>query len=131
MTLLRPRRLASLAAVTAGALAVALPAAADAHSAAAAKPKTKTTVVKVTAGKPSEYHFTLSKTKVKAGKVEFKITDKGKLPHTFSIAGKTTKAIAPGKSATLTVKLKKGTHTYKCTMPGHAAKGMKGKLKVT
>lgn len=128
MTLSTRRTLASLAAVSAGALAVALPAAADAHPAAATK---KTTVVKVTEGKPSEYRFTLSKTKVKAGKVEFKVTDKGKLPHTFSIDGKTTKALTHGKSAKLTVKLKKGTYTYKCTMPGHAAKGMKGKLKVT
>jgi uncharacterized cupredoxin-like copper-binding protein len=126
MTLFKPRRLASLAAVSASVLAVALPAAADARPAA-----TKTTVVKVTAGKPSEYKFTLSKTRVKAGKVEFKVTNKGKLAHSFSIAGKATKAIAPGKTARLTVKLKKGSYTYKCTIPRHAAMGMKGTLKVT
>lgn len=124
--MLRSRSLASLAAASAGLLAVALPAAADARPAAS-----KTTVVKVTAGKPSEYRFTLSQTKVKAGKVEFKITNKGQLPHTFSIAGKTSKALTHGGSTTLTVKLKKGSYMYKCTMPGHVAKGMKGMLKVT
>jgi plastocyanin len=119
-------RSAALAAVSAGLLAGPLPAAADARPAAA-----KTTVVKVTAGKPSEFRFTLSTSKVAAGTVEFKVTNKGKLSHTFSIAGKTTKTIASGRSATLTVKLKKGSYTYKCIMPGHAAKGMKGVLKVT
>ena len=126
MTSCRPRRLAALAAVSAGVLAAALPAAADARPAAA-----KTTVVKVTAGKPSEYRFTLSTKTVKAGRVEFKITDKGKLAHTFRIAGKTSRAVTHGHSTTLTVTLKKGTYQYKCIMPGHAAKGMKGKLKVT
>jgi plastocyanin len=121
MTLSTSRRLASLAAVSASVLALALPAAAGARPAAA-----KTTVVKVTA---TEYKFTLSKHTVKAGKVEFKITNKGKLSHTFSIAGKTTKAIASGKTAKLTVKLKKGSYPYKCTV--HASKGMKGTLKVT
>jgi uncharacterized cupredoxin-like copper-binding protein len=42
-----------------------------------------------------------------------------------------TSSISPGKSATLSVKLTKGTHEYLCTVPGHAAGGMKGDLKVT
>jgi plastocyanin len=126
MTLFRSRSLASLAAVSAGVVAVTLPAAADARPAAR-----KTTVVKVVAGRPSEFRFTLSRTRVKAGRVEFKIRNKGKLSHTFSIAGRTTKAIAHGRSARLRVKLKKGTYRYKCTVPHHAAMGMKGVLRVT
>jgi uncharacterized cupredoxin-like copper-binding protein len=39
--------------------------------------------------------------------------------------------IAGGKSATLTVTLKKGKkYPYLCTVPGHAAAGMKGTIKV-
>jgi uncharacterized cupredoxin-like copper-binding protein len=96
-----------------------------------ALPATAATTVSVTAGKPSEYRFTLSKKSVKAGTVTFKVTNKGKIPHDFSISGKKTKLIQPGHSATLKVTLKKGTRSYKCTIPGHAADGMKGKLKVT
>jgi uncharacterized cupredoxin-like copper-binding protein len=87
--------------------------------------------VSVTAGKPSEYKFTLSSSSVKAGSVTFKVTNKGKIPHDFSIGGKKTATLKPGASATLTVTLKKGSAPYKCTIPGHAQAGMKGTLKVT
>jgi uncharacterized cupredoxin-like copper-binding protein len=89
---------------------------------------TTTTSVSVTA---KEFKFTLSKASVPHGKVAFKVVNKGKLAHDFSIAGHKTALIKPGKSATLTVTLKKGSWAYKCTVPGHAAAGMKGKLKVT
>jgi uncharacterized cupredoxin-like copper-binding protein len=106
--------------VSVGAVGVALPTAANAAS-----------TVTVTAGKPSEFRFTLSSSTVKAGKVTFKVTNKGKIPHDFSIGGKTTALLKAGKSATLTVTLKKGSAAYKCSVPGHAAAGMKGTLKVT
>jgi nitrite reductase (NO-forming) len=103
-----------------------------------------TTSVTVLAGKPSEFRFKLSKTKVHHGKVAFKVVNKGLLPHTFKICsspkgghanackGKSTKLISPGKSTTLVyVFTKKGTYEYICTVAGHAAAGMKGDLKVT
>lgn len=112
--------------------------------AAGARPTAaKATVVTVTAGKPSEFGFKLSTKTVKAGAVTFKITNKGALVHTFKVctsakggsanacAGKVTPNIGVGKSATLKVTLTKGTHEYLCTVPGHAASGMKGDIKVT
>ena len=79
-----------------------------------------------------EYKFTLSKKKVRHGSVTFKFKNAGKLTHDFKIAGKKTKLILKGKSAApLTVRLKKGSYKYVCTIPGHADKGMKGTLKVT
>jgi nitrite reductase (NO-forming) len=40
--------------------------------------------------------------------------------------------ISPGKTTSVTVTFtKKGTYEYLCTVPGHAAAGMKGDLKVT
>jgi len=87
--------------------------------------------VSVTAGKPSEFSFTLSTKSVKAGPVTFKVTNSGKITHDFSIDHKTTAMLAPGKSATLTVTLKHGSYPYECTVPGHAAAGMKGVLKVS
>ena len=79
-----------------------------------------------------EYKFTLSKKTVRHGSVTFKFKNAGKLSHDFKIAGKKTKIITKGKSAApLTVRLKKGSYKYVCTIPGHADKGMKGTFRVT
>ena len=100
------------------ALAVALPVAAGAS---------KATVVKVIAGKPSELKFTLSKKSSAKGVVSFKVTNKGALEHDFKISGKVTKKLKPGTTATLRITFKKGgKFKYLCTLPGHAAAGMKG-----
>jgi uncharacterized cupredoxin-like copper-binding protein len=88
------------------------------------------TTVTVTAGKPSELRFTLSKMSVAKGAVTFKVTNKGKSTHDFKIVGKKTTLLAPGKSATLAVTLKAGKAPFLCTVPGHAAAGMKGALTV-
>jgi uncharacterized cupredoxin-like copper-binding protein/cytochrome c2 len=95
--------------------------------------------ITVTAGKPSEFRFKLSKTKItKPGLVVFKVRNGGKIQHSFKVCsspkggtkntcvGKATKVLAPGKTATLSITLKKGTFEYLCTVPGHAAAGMKG-----
>jgi uncharacterized cupredoxin-like copper-binding protein len=63
--------------------------------------------------------------------VIFKITNKGKIAHDFKINGKKTPQIQPGKTATLKVVFKKkGKFAFLCTLPGHAANGMKGTLSV-
>jgi uncharacterized cupredoxin-like copper-binding protein len=80
----------------------------------------------------SEYKFVLStKTAAKPGSVTFKVTNKGHVPHNFQINKKKTAMLSPGKSATLTVTFAKtGTYPYECTVPGHAALGMKGTFTV-
>jgi nitrite reductase (NO-forming) len=81
--------------------------------------------------KASEFKFVLSKKSAPHGTVTFKVTNKGHISHDFKIAGKKTPMLSPGKSATLKVKLKKGKFTYICTVPGHAASGMKGSFKAS
>ena len=85
------------------------------------------TAVTVTA---TEFHFKLSKTSVPHGSVTFTLVNKGKLGHDFKIGGKKTVIVKPGKTAKLTVTLKAGKAAYLCTVPGHAAAGMKGTLTV-
>jgi uncharacterized cupredoxin-like copper-binding protein len=85
------------------------------------------TAVTVTA---TEFHFKLSKISVPHGSVTFTLVNKGKLAHDFKIAGKKTVLVKPGKTAKLTVTLKKGKAAYLCTVAGHAAAGMKGTLTV-
>jgi uncharacterized cupredoxin-like copper-binding protein len=86
-----------------------------------------TTAVHVIA---SEFKFELSKTSVPHGKVIFTVVNNGKVAHNFWIDRKSTPLLAPGKSAKLTVTLAAGKILYVCTVPGHAAAGMKGSLTV-
>lgn len=113
-------------------------------AAGAAQARTTSTHVAVTAGKPSEFGFKLSIKTVKLGSVVFAVKNGGAIPHDFKIcsaartndtpntcAGKVTKLLSPGQSASLTyVFKKKGKYEYLCTVPGHAAGGMKGLLTV-
>jgi uncharacterized cupredoxin-like copper-binding protein len=110
------------------ALGVALAALVVAAPVGARSSAAQATTVTVTM---KEFKFTLSKTKVPHGAVTFNLMNKGKLAHDFKIAGKKSKLIQPGKSGKLVVTLKKGKVPYICTVPGHAAAGMKGKLTVT
>jgi uncharacterized cupredoxin-like copper-binding protein len=88
-------------------------------------------IVEVTAGKPSEFSFTVSTTKVPLGAVTFDVTNEGKLPHDFKIAGKKTTLLSPGESQTLVVNFEKaGRYAYLCTVTGHAVAGMRGALEI-
>ena len=79
----------------------------------------------------TEFKFKFSRTNIPTGTVIFTVVNKGKIAHDFKIAGKNTLMIAAGKSANLTVKFTKGgKFAYLCTIPGHAAAGMKGLLQV-
>jgi plastocyanin len=80
----------------------------------------------------TEFKFVLSKKTAKRGLVIFKVKNAGKLGHDFQINGRKTPVIPPGKSNTLRVTfLRKGHYAYKCTVPGHAAAGMKGVFTIT
>lgn len=122
------RRVATVLAIALVALAsiaglAAQRAAAESNAAAAT---TKVTVV------ATDFKFRLSKTKVAKGAVVFTLVNKGKSAHDFKIAGKKTPLVRPKKTAKLTVVFKKpGKYHYLCTVPGHAAAGMKGVLTVT
>ena len=83
------------------------------------------TAVAVTA---TEFNFTLSRTSVPHGETVFTIANRGRIAHNFWVNGKATPLVSPGQSTTLRVTLSRGQFTYECTVPGHAAAGMKGTL---
>ncbi|GEM_PF-1327144 len=103
-----------------------------------------TTHVSVVAGKPSEFRFTLSRTSVPIGTAIFSVANHGTIPHDFKVCtrplagsapnactGTGTTTIAPGGTAQLRVSFRRaGRYAYLCTLPGHAAAGMKGILTV-
>jgi uncharacterized cupredoxin-like copper-binding protein len=80
----------------------------------------------------SEFKFVLSAKSAHRGLVSFNVKNVGKLGHDFQIKGRKTRVLSPGQSATLRVTfLKKGHYPYICTVPGHAAAGMKGVFTIT
>jgi nitrite reductase (NO-forming) len=62
--------------------------------------------------------------------VEIKVTNEGKLQHDFTLEDTdfATDLLDSGDTQTLKVKLAAGDYTYYCTVPGHRAAGMEGKL---
>jgi uncharacterized cupredoxin-like copper-binding protein len=88
-----------------------------------------TTTVTVKGG---EFFFRLStKSIARPGKVTFVFKNVGHLLHDFKINGKKTPLIGPGKTTRLTVTFKKkAKYGYLCTVPGHAAAGMRGTFTV-
>jgi uncharacterized cupredoxin-like copper-binding protein len=79
-----------------------------------------------------EFKIGLSTTHAATGPVRFEIKNTGMYPHALAISGVGVKAktalIQPGKSAVLLVTLKRGAYSIWCTVPGHAARGMKATL---
>jgi plastocyanin len=72
----------------------------------------------------------------KAGAVTIAFNNASPLEHNLTIAqGSAVLAATPtftgGAARTLTLKLKPGTYTFYCTVPGHRQAGMEGTLKVS
>jgi uncharacterized cupredoxin-like copper-binding protein len=117
--------------ITVTALSVALLGAALPAATGASTPTATTAASTTDSVKATEFKYALSKTKVSRGTVTFKIKNAGHLKHDFKIHGKKSKLLSPGSSTTLKVGFSKaGRYTYLCTVAGHAAAGMKGKLTV-
>ena len=88
----------------------------------------RATTVRVTA---KDFAFVLSPKTVPHGQVTFVITTASPATHDFAIAGRTSKTIGARATTRLTVTLKPGSYSYRCTIDSHAQLGMKGMLKVT
>jgi uncharacterized cupredoxin-like copper-binding protein len=64
--------------------------------------------------------------------VTFKLENNGSIPHNLHINSQQSPDIDPGSTFALKVTFAKpGSYPYLCTLPGHAAAGMKGVLRVT
>ncbi len=81
--------------------------------------------------------FNKSSLTAKAGTVTIAFTNHAPLGHNLTIQQGTSGAVVgatptfQGGTKTLTVKLKPGTYTFYCSVPGHRMAGMQGTLTVT
>ncbi len=91
-----------------------------------------TTTTKVTVGMV-DYRFKLSLKTVHKGTVVFVVSNKGKVPHIFSIqrVHAVTPLMQPGQRHTLRVRFTKtGRYYYLCPVDNHVLYGMAGYLRV-
>jgi uncharacterized cupredoxin-like copper-binding protein len=93
-----------------------------------------TSSLKEQADPEGQLRFTAKDLSAKAGTVTTTFANSSPLPHNLTIAqGTTVLAATPtfqGGAKTLTLKLAPGTYTFYCSVPGHRAAGMEGKLTV-
>jgi plastocyanin len=84
-----------------------------------------------------EFRFSLSRSRVPAGRVTIELVNFGEDPHNFKIrrvGGTRVHTIGetlPGGRTTKTLRLKHGRFRYWCSVADHKALGMKGSLRVT
>ncbi len=112
------KQLRTIAAVAAIGAAVGV-----AGPALAAKPVT------VSVSTTSGLKFTGMPSSLKAGTYTFKYTNSSGMGHNLKVGTVSTPTFTKGTKS-ITVTLKKGTVKYLCTVPGHAAAGMKGSITV-
>jgi plastocyanin len=95
------------------------------------------THVEVTAEDSEAFRFVLSRPTVPAGKVIIEFVNHGQDEHNLNAVEPTEGSVAGSLPNTasnahlsLTVDLHPGSYTLFCSLPGHAAKGMKATLTV-
>ncbi len=103
-------------------------------SAAAAPTRSSSTTLHISA-KAAGLAFSTTHLTAPHGTVTIMMKNLSVIPHDVAIQGngvsKKGKIVGKGATSIATATLKKGTYTFLCTVPGHAAAGMKGKLTIT
>ncbi len=102
----------------------------------------KKTVAKASGGKVSipadpngQLAYTVSSATASPGGLTINTPNKSSTPHDIALTGPGIsqakgKIVSGGGTSTISVDLKAGTYTFFCTVPGHRAAGMVGKLVV-
>jgi plastocyanin len=98
-------------------------------------PAAATTTLKLAANPAGQLSYDTKQLSAKAGTVTIDMSNMSPVEHNVTIAegGKVLGATPTftGGTKALTVKLKPGTYTFFCSVPGHRQAGMEGTLKVS
>ena len=116
------RRLFVLATLAAGLVAIAALAPAALGTSSASNAKYTVTM--------TDFKFKISPTRLRPGTHSVLVINRGHATHDFKIGTKKTRILNPGQRQTIKVTLKKGRVTVLCTVPGHAALGMRNRIVV-
>jgi len=94
-----------------------------------------TTALKLAANPAGQLSYDTKQLSAKAGPVTITMTNMSPLEHDVTVAqGSTVVGATPpfrGGARTLALKLKPGTYTFYCSVPGHRQAGMEGTLTVS
>jgi plastocyanin len=116
--------------------AAATPPATSSTAAAASSSGSASASLSIAADPSGALKFTKSTLTAKAGTVTISFTNSSPLAHNLTVQQGTSGAVVAatptfmGGTKTLTLKLKAGTYTFYCSVPGHRAAGMQGTLTV-
>jgi plastocyanin len=116
--------------------AAASPPATSSTAAAASSSGSASASLSIAADPSGALKFTKSTLTAKAGTVTISFTNSSPLAHNLTVQQGTSGAVVAatptfmGGTKTLTLKLKAGTYTFYCSVPGHRAAGMQGTLTV-
>lgn len=101
----------------------------------AASGATSTVTLSADPGGALTFNTTTLSAKAGTVTVEMKNPSGSGVPHAIAVEGNGVdqdgKTVQPGGTSIVTVKLKPGTYSFYCPVPGHEAAGMKGTLVVT
>jgi len=81
----------------------------------------------------TEFRIQLSRTVVPRGRVVFQVTNRGTVAHDFALVASSrgTRSLRPGQRQSFSVTFtKNGVYRFRSRIPGHAALGMQGDLRV-
>jgi mono/diheme cytochrome c family protein len=87
-------------------------------------------VLTIAADPSGQLAFVNKTAEAPAGKLTIKMPNQSGVPHDISIQGKGKGKVVPKGVSEFSTSLTPGKYTYLCTVPGHAAAGMKGTLTV-
>jgi plastocyanin len=116
--------------------AAASPPATSSTAAAGSSSGSASASLSIAADPSGALKFTKSTLTAKAGTVTISFTNSSPLAHNLTVQKGTSGAVVGatptfmGGTKTLTLKLKAGTYTFYCSVPGHRAAGMQGTLTV-
>jgi plastocyanin len=113
--------------------ATALLAGCGSTAAATVAPTAHVQTIKLSAAANGALRFNTTRHTARPGAIKLVLTNPASsgMPHGIAVQGHgSSSVVGPGKTASLTVTLKKGRYTFLCPVPGHAAAGMKGTLTV-
>jgi uncharacterized cupredoxin-like copper-binding protein len=92
------------------------------------------TSLKLSADPSGSLKFDKSSLSAKSGNVTIAMDNPADVPHGVAVEGnglnKVGATVNKGGKSTVTVKLKPGSYTFYCPVPGHRQAGMQGKLTV-
>jgi hypothetical protein len=78
----------------------------------------------------TEFHFTLSRTTLRAGPAVIQLAIRGEDPHDLRLARVRIPETLPGEVGQWSGHLKRGRYKIYCSLPGHAKAGMRAYVRV-